>query len=181
MNEDVRWNPHPHCSLPHDLWSSPDKQATEHEVTEFLAALTRLLKPNVVIETGTYEAHTTRAIARALKRNGRGRILTFETDPDRAKRAEKTLANQPATVHAHELRDADLTEPVDLAFLDSGMRDRETDIRIVWPKLAPGGFVLIHDASPTRPPGQVRPPGRYAMFDFPTPRGLNAFQKPWNA
>lgn len=183
MTEDVQWKPHPRCVAPHRLWSAPDKQATEHEVTAFLAALIRLLKPMLVLETGTYEAHTTIAIAEALTLNQRGRAVTFETDAARATQATQRLApyRDLVTLLPHAMTANDLPGPVDIAFLDSGMRDRDADMRIVWPALSPGGIVLVHDASPDRPPGQVRPPARFAMFDFATPRGLTAFQKPWTA
>lgn len=181
--EDVQWKPHKRCDKPHALWSAIDKQATEVEVTAFIAALTRLLKPSVVVETGTYQGHTTAAIAAALQDNGVGRIVTFETDTSRAIAAQETLARwfDITTVNNAALTRINCPRLVELAFLDSGMRSREDDMTAVWPNLIPGGIVLIHDASPDRPPGQVRPPGRFAMLDIATPRGLTVFQKPWES
>lgn len=181
QREDVRWKPHPRCSKPHALWSAPDKDATEAEVTAFVAAFVRLLKPTVVVETGTYQGHTTAAIAAALSDNGVGRVVTFETDTTRALAAQDALARwfDTVTVVNTAITARSCPQGVEFAFLDSCMACRAADIQVVWPKLVPGGMVLIHDASPLRPPGQVRPPGRYAMLDVATPRGLTVFQKPW--
>lgn len=181
--EDVRWRPHPKCGKPHALWSAPDKDATEVEVTAFVAALVRLVKPSVVVETGTYMGHTTSAIAEALAANTVGRVWTFETDQARALTAYETLRDHVdagrVVIHNTKATPDMLPARIDLAFLDSGMCDRQVDMDAVWPRVTPGGLVLVHDASPDRPPGKVRPPDRYVMFDFATPRGLYAFQKPW--
>lgn len=181
--EDVRWKPHPRCDRPHALWSAPDKDATEVEVTAFIAALVRLVKPRVVVETGTYKGHTTSAIAEALAANTIGRVWTFETDQERSVTAYLALREHVdagrVTIHNTKATSDMLPARIDLAFLDSGMCDRQADMDAVWPRVTQGGLVLVHDASPDRPPGKVRPPDRYAMFDFATPRGLYAFQKPW--
>lgn len=182
--EDVQWLPHPRCVKPHALWSAPDKDATEVEVTHFVAALVRLLKPSVVVETGTYQGHTTSAIAEALAANTTGRVWTFETNQARALAAYEALRDHvdAGRVVIHNTRAVPdmLPQGIELAFLDSGMRDRDEDMRNVWPRLVQGGIALVHDASPDRPPGKVRPPGPHAVFDFATPRGLLAFQKPWS-
>lgn len=180
MREDVKWKPHPRCHRPHALWSAPDKDATEHEVTAFVAALVRLTKPLLVVETGTYEGHTTVAIAEALDENqDDGRVVSFEVDVDRALRVAEGLRDWArVTIVAAPITREHVPAPVDLAFLDSGMRSRDDDMRVVWPLLRPGGIVLVHDASPDRPPGLVRPPGPHAFLEVATPRGLNVFQKP---
>lgn len=181
--EDVRWKPHPRCDRPHALWSAPDKDATETEVTAFIAALVRLTKPRVVVETGTYQGHTTSAIAEAIAANTVGQVWSFETDQERAIAAYTSLRDHVdagrVVLHNTKAVPEMLPKRIDVAFLDSAMTTREDDMQAVWPRVVPGGFVLVHDASPDRPPGKVRPPDRHAMFDFATPRGLYAFQKPW--
>lgn len=181
--EDVRWRPHPKCSKPHALWSAPDKDATEVEVTAFVAALVRLTKPFSVVETGTYRGHTTSAIAEALSENGPGVVHSYETDRERSVTAyialrEHVDAGRVILIN-ETLTAANCPRSVELAFLDSAMNMRQADMNTVWSNVVPGGIVLVHDASPDRPPGRVRPPDRFAMFDFATPRGLYAFQKPW--
>jgi len=181
MNENVTWRAHPHCPRPHACWSAPDDQGAEHEVTRFVASLVRLTKPESVIETGTHLGVTTAAIAAALRRNGFGHATSFEIDAARAANAERALAHYASvlTIVPSECVSGNLPSVIDFAFLDSSMGARAREMRLVWPRLSPGGLVLVHDASPQRPPGRVRPPEPFAFFEFATPRGLNAFQKPW--
>lgn len=69
-----------------DCWNKAWKQverfgggwAVELEVGEFLNALVRMTKPEVVVETGTHKGFSTLMIASALKANGRGRLYTFD-------------------------------------------------------------------------------------------------------
>lgn len=167
------------------MWKAKDKDATEVEVTEFVASLVRLTKPRVIVETGTYQGQTTLAMLQAIYRNQDkfAAIWTYEIDPIRATRFAETLdsvAAESIYIIASAINADNCPMDIDLAFLDSGMRTRQDDIDVVWPRVRPGGIVLIHDASPDRPPGKVRPrakPDTYTMFDIATPRGLIVFQK----
>lgn len=199
--ENVRWRPDDRRGLPHRLWTADDVDATEHEVTALVAALVRVTKPAMVIETGTYTAQTTLAIAEALAENDRGHplgeprgeIITFEVDPERYAAAVRRVN---ASIHADKISLVKGSFPaalatlpelfdrlsVGLAFLDSGMRTRQDDMDAVWPYMEAGGLVIIHDAAPDRPPGMVRPPcdPRDAIrLDLATPRGLVVWQKAW--
>lgn len=182
--EDVHWFPHPKCQRPHKMWSAKDKQATEYEVVDFIVALIGLTKPRVLVETGTYEGKTTEAMADAilgLNRDAEAHVYTYEMDAERAGAAAAVLP-ECVTVFASALQRESCPKGIDFAFLDSGMRTRQADMDIVWPNVRPGGIVLVHDASPDRPPGRVRPRQQnYSMFDIATPRGLLVFQKSWNA
>lgn len=182
MKEKVTWRPHPHCPRPHEYWSAPDQDATEYEVTEFIRAFVRLTKPRVVVETGTYLGNTTAAISGALldnvtKPDDEGMVVTFEVDEARAKRAQERFASNERVKVVHGKVGGFLD--IDLAFIDSGMQSRQEDMDAIWPKLRPGGIVLVHDTAPKRPPGMVRPSGPYTMLEIATPRGLNIFQKPF--
>lgn len=43
------WCPHP------EYWHSPDSEATEVEVSEFIGSLVRLIQPEFVLEIGSYD------------------------------------------------------------------------------------------------------------------------------
>jgi predicted O-methyltransferase YrrM len=183
MQENVTWRPHPQCPHPHHLWSAPDGQSTEHEVTDFISAFVRLVKPTVAIETGTYHARTATAIAVTMARNGVGHLTTYENDPQlfdftRAQ-LQWNIDRGIITFVNDEVRVNNLPENIDFAFLDSGMEVRAHEMTLVWPRVRAGGFVMVHDAAPSRPPGLVRPEGAFHLVEFATPRGLNLFQKPW--
>src|SRR3990172_4705889 len=67
----------PECPQP-GRWSAPDGVATETDVSALLGALVRALKPDLVVETGSYLGHTTEAIGRALAAEARGGPICFE-------------------------------------------------------------------------------------------------------
>jgi predicted O-methyltransferase YrrM len=55
-------------------YTAPDGMATEHVVSQFMGWLTRMMKPERVIETGCYIGSTTLEIGQALKENGSGTL-----------------------------------------------------------------------------------------------------------
>src|SRR5215471_8145782 len=70
----------PECPHP-ERWSMFDSMTAEAEVLEFLRTLVTTIKPELVVETGTFSGISTLWIAEGLKANGRGRVVTCEFDP----------------------------------------------------------------------------------------------------
>src|SRR5438270_10365431 len=71
--------PTPECPHP-ERWSMYDSMTAEVEVLEFLRSLVRTVKPQTVVETGTFMGISTLWIAQGLKANGFGKIITLEYD-----------------------------------------------------------------------------------------------------
>ena len=69
----------PECPHP-ERWSMFDSMTAEVEVLEFLRTIVTTIKPELVVETGTFSGISTLWIAEGLKANGRGRIVTCEFD-----------------------------------------------------------------------------------------------------
>lgn len=115
--------PHPECPEP-ELWSAPDSESSETEVADFLQALVRLLKPRIVVETGTFKGHTTLCLARRLRANGRGRVDGLELDGSLARQAAARVAHEGLDDWATVCQTSSLSwqapGTVDLAFLDAG-------------------------------------------------------------
>ena len=70
----------PECPHP-ERWSMYDSMTAEVEVLEFLRTLVTTIKPQLVVETGTFMGVSTLWIAEAMRANGFGRIITCEYDP----------------------------------------------------------------------------------------------------
>src|ERR1019366_9611741 len=69
--------PTPECAHP-ERWRMFDSMTAEAEVLEFLSTLVTTIKPELVVETGTFSGISTLWIAEGLKANGRGRVISCE-------------------------------------------------------------------------------------------------------
>src|SRR5271168_292642 len=69
----------PECPHP-ERWSMYDSMTAEVEVLEFLRCLVTTIKPELVVETGTFSGISSLWIAEGLKANGFGRVITCEYD-----------------------------------------------------------------------------------------------------
>lgn len=132
------------------LWSCPDPEATEDEVTAFVAAWVRATKPHRVAEIGTYLGHTAEAIGRALRENGRGWLHTFEFEYRRVSQARMRCEGLPVTVHDG---DGNLDLPAsargwsyDLVFIDGHLDNRQRSWFAWRDRIAPMGVAMFHDS-----------------------------------
>ncbi len=177
--------PTPECPHP-ERWSMYDSMTAEVEVLEFLRTLVTTIKPNLVVETGSFMGVSTIWIAEALRLNGFGGIISCEYD-------SKVFAAAKQKIDAWEFRDLiDLRNEsslemrvdgtIDLFFSDSDMLIREAEVRRYLPQISPFGLILMHDASSHLE--QVRDAalkleaeGLISVVLLPTPRGLVVAQK----
>jgi methyltransferase family protein len=176
MPSEDTWTPRGREWCPQSqYWHADDGDATEHEVTELVAAFVRALQPEVAVETGSYLGQTSEAIGRALKRNGHGRLYTVEHDPARAASARDRCAGLPVEVVTGDSHSWPAPEGIGFAWID-GSWDRASEISHLLPGFIPGAIVGMHDAGPQHPfTGQVQPlvtAGRLKPVTLRTPRGV---------
>jgi predicted O-methyltransferase YrrM len=175
----------PECPHP-ERWSMFDSMTAEVEVLEFLRTLVTTIKPQLVVETGTFSGISTLWIAEGLKANGRGRIITCEYDPKVYESAKTRIASSGLSGWI-ELRnesslDMKIAGTIDLFFSDSDMPIREQEIRRFLPQINPFGLILMHDASShlkiVRGAAlNLEREGLISAVLLPTPRGLVMAQK----
>jgi predicted O-methyltransferase YrrM len=110
-----------------------DSMTAEVEVLEFLATLVTTVKPNLIVETGAFLGASSIWMAQGLKRNGFGRIVSCEFDPQvYAKAQEKVAASEVAewidlrNVSSLEM---EVSGTIDLFFSDSDLKIREQEVR----------------------------------------------------
>lgn len=119
-------------------------RAPSLEDCDFLYGLVRLLKPKIVVETGTGLGVSGRFIAEALVENGSGWLITFEAWKQYADQARRLLDNLPVEIVVGSCRDhADLD--AELVFLDSHEGRRAEEIAY-WLTNGYRGPVVVHDA-----------------------------------
>jgi predicted O-methyltransferase YrrM len=173
-------NPHP------ERWRMYDAMTAEVEVLEFLKTLVTTLKPNLVVETGTFMGVSTLWIAEGLKENGFGRVITIEFDPkihDAAKdKFEKSGLAPWIDSRLGSSLDLEVSGQIDLFFSDSELEIREKEVRRFLPQINPNGIILMHDASSymktvREAALRMEAEGLISVVLLPTPRGLVIAQK----
>jgi predicted O-methyltransferase YrrM len=164
-------------------FSKADRWSPEVEVSAFVGDIERLVKPYLVVEVGTYEGRTARAIEEALGENAAlgvpGRLFTFEVDEVRARGCSEQLGAS-VTVVALPVWDWLPDERVDVAFIDGPYESRAQALDHLARFMAPRGLVFLHDSAFTEEkmmgPLMQRVRGRYNVIEFPTARGLALVQ-----
>jgi predicted O-methyltransferase YrrM len=173
------------CPRP-ERWSMFDSMTAEVEVLEFLRTLVTTIKPDLVVETGTFSGISTLWIAEGLKANERGRVITCEFDPKVYENA-KARIGESGLAEWIELRNESSLEmkvegTIDLFYSDSDMPIREQEIRRFLPQISPFGVIVMHDASShlkivREAALKLEQEGLISVVLLPTPRGLAVAQK----
>ena len=175
----------PECPKP-SRWRMYDSMTAEAEVLEFLRTLVTTLKPELIVETGSFLGVSTVWMAEGLRENGFGRIVSCELDPVVFAKAQEKIAASGLGewIDLQNVSSLDLktSGQIDLFFSDSDLDVREKEVRQYLPRINPNGLILMHDAASH--PGTVRDAalrleseGLISVVLLPTPRGLAIAQK----
>jgi prolipoprotein diacylglyceryl transferase len=177
--------PTPECPHP-ERWHMYDSMSAEAEVLDFLKALVTTIKPELVVETGTFSGLSTLHIAEGLKANGFGRVVTCESDPKVFASAQKRFASSGLGVWIEARNESSLEIKldgrIDLLFCDSDAPLREKEVRRFLPQMNPNGLIVMHDASSAMKTVReaalkLESEGLLSVLLLPTPRGLVLAQK----
>jgi predicted O-methyltransferase YrrM len=175
----------PECPHP-ERWSMYDSMTAEIEVLEFLRCLVTTIKPELIVETGTFSGISTLWMAEGLKLNGRGKIITCEFDPVVYSNAKQRIANSGLADWIECRNESSLemkiSGAIDILFSDSDQNIREQEVRRFLPQVNPNGLILIHDASSHQKTVReaalrLEAEGLISALLLPTPRGLVVAQK----
>ena len=177
----------PTAECPHpERWTMMDSMTAEVEVLEFLKQIVLTLKPELIVETGTFIAASTIKMAEALRANGLGRIITCEFDPvvyAKAKeRIEASGVREWIEIRNQSSLEMEISGTIDLFFSDSDLTIREDEIRRFLPQMDGNGLILMHDTSShykvaREAAFRLEHEGLISMVLLPTPRGLMIGQK----
>ena len=177
--------PTPECPHP-ERWHMYDSMTAEMEVLDFLKSIVTTIKPELVVETGTFSGLSTLRIAEGLKANSLGRVITCEYDAKVFAAAQERFAASGLAEWIDARNESSLEMKVDgqidLLFCDSDAPIREQEVRKFLPQMNPHGLILMHDASSsmqTVRAGALRleEEGLLSVLLLPTPRGLVVAQK----
>lgn len=189
-----------HCHVEAErgwLFHSEDTQTTEDEYLQLLYALVYCLKPESVLETGTFKGYGSAAIAKGLRKNGFGKLTTVEFEPKAAVLGQAMLETNGVAEYA-EVVNMDSIEYLtitdrkfDFALFDSQLMLRCQELQICLDRglLTSGAVFAMHDTSRLRTitPGVPDPLTKYyweqleatkgiKFIEFPLSRGLTLAQ-----
>jgi predicted O-methyltransferase YrrM len=172
--------PHP------ERWTMLDSMSAEVEILEFLKQIVLTLKPELIVETGTFIGASTIRMAEGLRENGFGKIVTCEFDPVVFAKAKERIdaSGLGKWIEARNQSSLEMKieGTIDLFFSDSHVPIREEEIRRFLPQIDPNGLILMHDASShykiaREAAFRLEQEGLISMVLLPTPRGLMMGQK----
>jgi predicted O-methyltransferase YrrM len=175
----------PECPHP-ERWHMYDSMTAEIEVLELLRTLVTTLKPQLIVETGSFLGVSTLWMAEGLKANGFGRIISCEYDPVVFAKAEESVAasglREWIDLRNQSSLEMQVTGPIDMLYSDSDPDIRETEVRRFLPQIRANGIVLMHDASShmktvRQAALRLEAEGLLSCLLLPTPRGLVLAQK----
>ena len=173
----------------------------ELEVGEFLYGLVRMMKPALILETGTHQGIASLYMAAGLKKNGSGRLNTIEWEGTHLKKAKERWTvfnvNEFITSFLISSSDFETQEMYDIILLDTEPNLRFGELLRFEKNLNEGGLIMIHDLSggmcqvDNKELGFGWPFGKLPEeivelvkkdnlrpFHFATPRGLTCFYRP---
>jgi predicted O-methyltransferase YrrM len=163
-----------------------DSMTAEAEVLEFLRTLVTTLKPELIVETGSFLGVSTLWMAEGMRSNGFGKIISCEFDPVVFAKAKEKIAASGLGQFI-ELRNESSLEmkvegTIDIFFSDSDMPIREAEVKRFLPQIRPTGLILMHDASSHLKTVRdaafsLEAEGLVSCIFLPTPRGLVLAQK----
>ncbi len=124
--------------------------SVEMEVGEFLYGFIRMIKPEAILETGTYKGVSAALMGLALKENGFGKLTTVEYEPSHYRDATSMFSALGLDKFITALyQDANTLQTTDnkfdFIFLDTEPHLRFGEFLRFWHSLKPGGFIGIHD------------------------------------
>jgi predicted O-methyltransferase YrrM len=175
VTEDRFTTPRDDCPHP-ERWTATDRESTETEVVALVAGFVRALQPEFVLETGTAYGICAVAIGRALARNGQGRLVTVEVDPERVRMARAATRRLPVEVLEIGSLDYEPDDWIDFAWFDSWTNLRVAEFRRFLPRMHAGTIVGFHDTGPHFAlHGEIEglvDEGLLHTINLPTPRGV---------
>jgi predicted O-methyltransferase YrrM len=175
----------PECLHP-KRWSMYDSMTAEAEVLELLRTLVTTVKPELIVETGSFLGVSTVWMAAGLKQNGFGKIISCELDPVVFAKASQKIADsglsQWIDLRHESSLEMKIEGSIDLFYSDSEISIREQEVRHFLPQINPNGLILIHDASSHQKvvreaAFRMQAEGLISVVCLPTPRGLVIAQK----
>lgn len=113
-----------------------------------LKMMVRMIRPQRVIEVGTFSGYSALCMAEGLAANGSGHLFTYEINDEQEPFTRPWIENSPWADYVTFLigdagtEAAGLGERIDMAFLDGDKRTYVETYEALLPLMNPGAFIL---------------------------------------
>ncbi len=118
-----------------------------HVQGQLLSTISHMLKPERILEIGTFTGYASLCLASGLP--SKGKLITIEVKPELAAISQKYFDRSAHKENIHALiGDAktiipELDESFDLVFIDANKKENDIIYELVLPKIKSGGFILV--------------------------------------
>ena len=117
-----------------------------HLQGRFLSFISKLQQPELIVEIGTYTGYSALCLAEGL--SPKGKLISIDVNEETSAFAKNFIA-QTEFANQIELVIADakqymcnITEPIDMAFIDADKKNYLTYYHLIIEKLKPGGLIV---------------------------------------
>ena len=112
-----------------------------------LIFLSQLMRPNLVVEIGTFTGYSAICLAQGL--GSKGRLITIDKNEELASRVKRyiAIAGLTSRVELQNGKAAELIpllpDAIDLAFIDADKENNDLYYEMLLPKMRAGGLVIV--------------------------------------
>ena len=111
-----------------------------------LSMFSRIARPRIVLEIGTYMGYSTICLAEGLTPDGRVITLDVDEETNRIAKSFWDRSEFGEKIEAHLVPALDfiprIEESIDLVFIDADKENYSNYFQLVLPKMSPGGLVI---------------------------------------
>lgn len=159
------------------MYTMVDRISAETEVLILLKALVIALKPDFILETGTYHGATALAMLQGLSYNEAGKLVTLEYDSNLAAHIQERIQDERIVIVNTSSLEYIPEAPIDFLYLDSSRPIRIKEFWHYKPYLSENAIIVWHDSAPEHDCvyQDINTLVRDGIIDrvlLPTPRGL---------
>lgn len=155
-----------------------NKWSAEVEFAEFAGDLIKIVKPQIIVETGCGQGYSSRRMIKNMKDNDK--LILFDSDDDWRDSLKQIMLPRNVTVSNFPTPSREEYELADLCVLDSNVNFRIVELELFDEYALSGCIILVHDTDMHRdknwqPHKQIRKAVKElknvdGLF-FDTPRG----------
>lgn len=117
-----------------------------HVQGRILALFSKMIRPKLVVEIGTYLGYSALCFAEGLADGGKVITLDIQEETNRVARSyiERTEYKNAIDLRLGEAKDLipEIKDPIDLVFIDADKSNYSLYYDLVFDKVRPGGFII---------------------------------------